>query len=205
MSVLNCLVVFSCARNITAFCHHILRLIKLAVLADNDISVKPSYRLMSIQNCRFCNQEVKKYCSSFNWDKIMKRLFMRSLDLHSSLLLQTVADINKQFNATYVSLKLYLLIKFFVCILHLIFEPLDVNIDIVLLQRHKFSSLNLKKVIFHALLFLSRHWVKHSGFNYYDNNVQQCLSPVSFIIYFLDLMLQLGINMVTPLPERMIG
>jgi len=87
----------------------------------------------------------------------MKRLFMRSLDLHSSLLLQTVADINKQFNATYVSLKLYLLIKFFVCILHLIFEPLDVNIDIVLLQRHKFSSLNLKKVIFHALLFLSRH------------------------------------------------
>jgi len=31
-------------RNITAFCQHLLRLIKSAVLADTDILVKPKYR-----------------------------------------------------------------------------------------------------------------------------------------------------------------
>jgi len=33
-----------CVRNTTAFCQHLLRLIKSAVLADTDISVKPKYR-----------------------------------------------------------------------------------------------------------------------------------------------------------------
>jgi len=33
-----------CVRNITVFCQHLLRLIKSAVLADTDISVKPKYR-----------------------------------------------------------------------------------------------------------------------------------------------------------------
>jgi len=32
-----------CVRNITAFCQHLLRLIKLDVLADTDISAKPKY------------------------------------------------------------------------------------------------------------------------------------------------------------------
>ena len=33
-----------CVKNITAFCQHLLRPIKSAVLADTDISVKPKYR-----------------------------------------------------------------------------------------------------------------------------------------------------------------
>ena len=33
-----------CVRSITAFCQHLLRSIKSAVLADTDISVKPIYR-----------------------------------------------------------------------------------------------------------------------------------------------------------------
>jgi len=33
-------------RNITAFCQHLLRSIKLANLADTDISVKPKYQLI---------------------------------------------------------------------------------------------------------------------------------------------------------------
>jgi len=33
-----------CVRNMTAFCQHLLRPIKSAVLADTDISVKPKYQ-----------------------------------------------------------------------------------------------------------------------------------------------------------------
>jgi len=38
-----------CARNITEYCQHLKRPIKLAVLADTDISVKPKYQ--SISSC----------------------------------------------------------------------------------------------------------------------------------------------------------
>ena len=34
----------ACMRNITVFCQHLLWLIKLAILADTNISVKPKYR-----------------------------------------------------------------------------------------------------------------------------------------------------------------
>jgi len=36
--------VSECVRNITAFCQHLLKPIKSAVLADADISAKPKYR-----------------------------------------------------------------------------------------------------------------------------------------------------------------
>jgi len=36
--------VSECVRNITAFCQHLLKPIKLAILADTDISAKPKYR-----------------------------------------------------------------------------------------------------------------------------------------------------------------
>jgi len=36
-----------CVRNITAFCQHLLRPIKSAILADTDISAKPKYRMIT--------------------------------------------------------------------------------------------------------------------------------------------------------------
>jgi len=37
----------ACVRNITAFCQDLLRLIKSAILANTDISVKPKYQSIS--------------------------------------------------------------------------------------------------------------------------------------------------------------
>jgi len=49
-----------CVRNITAFGQHLLRLIKLAILADTNISVKPKYlpiyRSNSILHIRIANE-----------------------------------------------------------------------------------------------------------------------------------------------------
>jgi len=58
-----------CVKNITAFCQHLLRPIKSAILANIDVSVKPKYRMIyrlisSYMHCTYLTRPTNKTASS---------------------------------------------------------------------------------------------------------------------------------------------